>query len=287
MLTMVYKDRYKRYQNPRVRKLICSKIIVLLSPVLLTLTAHTQASFTTDIRDICLLSHSSFSKIQKQDMVKVPESADTKLVNIGTEIAKPYTASATSISSQREYIKSLPAAPPTILMVLIGFLCISLVRDRRAWLTILSSLLWVGQGGIYAVPLLAKHLRLATCTSQNLDTGAVNFYLLENIDRARCDIEGTRYIGLLNYLTGIPNSKGSSHSLFQPNPANILAQRKDDFGHSQPAINKLLFLIIRTIRSLVPITEFSIYLKPISIFQAFPRGPPDVASGLFYRSNTR
>lgn len=277
MLTTVYIDRYKRHQNPQVRKLICSKVMALLSPVLLTLTAHAQASFTTDIRDICFLSHSRFSKIQKQYMVKAPESADTKLVSIGAEIAEPSIASATSISHQRDHIKSLPATPPTILMVLIGFLCVSLVRDRRAWLGILSGLLWVGQGGIHAVPLLAKHLRLATCTSQNLDTGAVNFYLLENIDRARCDIEGTRYIGLLNYLTGIPNSKGSSHSLFQPNPANILTQRKDDFGHSQPAINKLLFLIIRTIRSLVPITEFSIYLKPVSIFQALPRGPPETA----------
>ena len=47
--------------------------------------------------------------------------------------------------SSSSHNQSLPPVPRSVLMVLAGFLCISLVQDRRLWLTAAASILSVGQ----------------------------------------------------------------------------------------------------------------------------------------------
>jgi len=53
----------------------------------------------------------------------------------------------------------LPAVPAAISLTLCGFLCVSFVRDRRAWLAVACALLWPGRAGIRAVPQLGHKLR--------------------------------------------------------------------------------------------------------------------------------
>jgi hypothetical protein len=92
-------------------------------------------------------------------------------------------------------------------MVLTGFLCISFVRDRRVWLAALAGLLWAGQAGIHAVPQLAMYVYRRAHADKQFSALLNRSHLLENTNRLRCDIEGTRFIGLLHHLEGIPAGK--------------------------------------------------------------------------------
>ena len=110
-------------------------------------------------------------------------------------------------------VKALPSAPGTLLMVLVGFLCVSLVKDRRIWLAALSGLLWAGQAGISLLPQLALNVSERRL-SENQSSSHYLARLCEpkHLNRLRSDIEGTCYFGLLRHLAGIPNAETSSMS---------------------------------------------------------------------------
>ena len=96
-------------------------------------------------------------------------------------------------------------------MVLIGFLCVSLVRDIRIWLAILSGLLWAGQAGISLLPQLALEVSgRALSENQSSSHYLARLYEPKDPNRLRSDIEGTCYIGLLRHLAGIPHDETSS-----------------------------------------------------------------------------
>jgi len=84
------------------------------------------------------------------------EPFNSQLADIAAEFLRP---PADSANPQTSFVRSLPAVPGALLMVLTGFFYVSLVRDRRAWFTALAGLLWLGQTGFAALPQLACHLR--------------------------------------------------------------------------------------------------------------------------------
>ena len=133
------------------------------------------------------------------------ESGNSHLAGVAAEFLKPPPAF-TGSPTLPVGAKSLPAVPGALLMGLTGFLCVSLVKDRRFWLAALAGLLWLGQAGIQAVPQLAIRLSHRNHTARQLDTELNYPYYLEN-SRLRSDIEGTQYIGLLHHLEGIPERK--------------------------------------------------------------------------------
>jgi hypothetical protein len=139
--------------------------------------------------------------------LKVIAPANSELAIIGRQLLKPSVNSAGLTNNPPDYVKALPAVPATCFMVLTGFLCISFVRDRRVWLAALAGLLWAGQAGIQAVPQLAMCVYRRAHTNKQLAAPLDRSSLLENTNRLRCDIEGTRFIGLLHYLEGIPTGK--------------------------------------------------------------------------------
>jgi hypothetical protein len=55
--------------------------------------------------------------------------------------------------------RSLPAVPKSILMAALGFLCVSLVHDRRIWLTVAARLLPIGHNRPNLIPGLPSYLR--------------------------------------------------------------------------------------------------------------------------------
>jgi hypothetical protein len=134
----------------------------------------------------------------------------SQLASISEEFNKPPVkygeSSATAIG-----VKSLPPAPGTLLMVLVGFFCVSLVKDRRIWLAALSGLLWAGQAGISLLPQLAINVS-GIVLSENQSSSHYFACLCEpkQPNRLRSDIEGTCYVGLLRHLAGIPNAETSS-----------------------------------------------------------------------------
>jgi len=132
------------------------------------------------------------------------------LVFISEEFNKPPVTYDNPIDKEVG-VKSLPPAPGTFLMAFVGFLCVSLVKDRRIWLAILSGVLWVSQAGISLLPQLALNLSAkALPQKQSSSHCLARSYEPKRSNRLRSDIEGTRYVGLLRHLDGIPNAETSS-----------------------------------------------------------------------------
>ncbi len=189
------------------------------------------------------------------DVTHTIESANSHLAGVAAEFLKP-PAAFTGSSAPPVGAKSLPAVPGALLMVLTGFLCVSLVKDRKVWLAALAGLLWVGQAGIQAVPQLALRLSHRNHTAQQLDAELTYPYYLENSNRLRSDIEGTQYIGLLRHLAGIPQVTMSFLS-----PSAIISE--------QYSLNSLLNCL--TLR----VEQFT-YFSPAFIFNNLARGPPEL-----------
>ena len=189
------------------------------------------------------------------DVTHTIESGNSHLAGVAAEFLKP-PATFTGSPAPPVGAKSLPAVPGALLMVLTGFLCVSLVKDRKIWLAALAGLLWVGQAGIQAVPQLALRLSHRNHTAQQLDAELTYPYYLENSNRLRSDIEGTQYIGLLRHLAGIPQATMSFLS-----PSAIISE--------QYSLNSLLNCL--TLR----VEQFT-YFSPAFIFNNLARGPPEL-----------
>jgi hypothetical protein len=92
-------------------------------------------------------------------------------------------------------------------MLTMGFLCVSLYRDRKVWLMVLMGLSWAGQTWIHKLPQLAHHFAHKSHNNQQVTAGIIYTSCLKNSRRSRSDVEGSRYIGLLHHLGGIPNGR--------------------------------------------------------------------------------
>ena len=216
--------------------------------------------------------------------LNIIEPANTELTIIGRDLLWPWDHSESAADNPLDYAKALPAVPAAGFMVLTGFLCISFVRDRRIWLAALTALLWAGNVGIHAVPRLARYACRHAHTNKQLMAGLDRSYLLENTNRLRCDIEGSRFIGLLRYLEGIPDGTMS----FLPRiPASWCGvnsvrrklqlesrQTENKFGTSQFAIAKLLPRLICATSCPATASEQNIHFSPGFIFDNLARGPP-------------
>lgn len=198
----------------------------------------------------------------------------SKLVNPTSESLKVPVYFVDLNIATTDYVKPLPATPTAILMVLTGFLCISLIRDRKVWLTMLAGLLWASQTGVQAVPQLVLRLGERVHPRSRVVAEASQLCLKSKITRPRCDIDGTRYIGLLRYLAGIPDSKDVSHLCCKAGYFDALAQKKDKFGLPEFKITKLLSCIIHKSSSAASIAQDTVCFSPAFIFQCLSRGPP-------------
>ena len=147
------------------------------------------------------------------------------LASISEEFNKPPVRYGKSTATAI-VVKTLPPAPGTLLMVLVGFLCVSLVKDRRIWLATLSGLLWAGQAGISLLPQLALNVSGRALSEKQSSSHYISrLYEPKHPNRLRSDIEGTRYVGLLRHLAGIPNDETSSMPLVK-----MLHKLKQDQG---------------------------------------------------------
>ncbi|MHC4159686.1 MAG: hypothetical protein ACYSSO_11490, partial [Planctomycetota bacterium] len=169
-----------------------------------------------------------------------------------------------------------PVVPPAVFVLLSGFLCVSLVRDRRVWVSALAALLWAGHNGFHALPQLALRLAHRTNHIEHRSAAKLTYsYYLENLRRPRSDIEGTQYIGLLHHLAGIPSSLALSSPLWSRSRYfNTSVLTHDKTPTSQSAIIWPSSHVIIALNRTASLAEQPITFSPAFIFNNLPRGPP-------------
>jgi len=203
------------------------------------------------------------------NVTEVAEAYNCHLANIAHELLKP---PGDSIDSPVSAVgaTSLPAVPGALFMGLTGFLCVSLVRDRKLWIAALAGLLWAGQAGVTVLPQVAHHLAGRRHATQCFSPNVAYVPTLDRSDRLRSDIEGTRYVCLLRYLAGIPNNRMSFLRKQESKSTNAHVRTP------QFAIIEVLADILSATKRLVRITKRHAYFSPAFIFENLARGPPSL-----------
>ncbi len=209
---------------------------------------------------------------------------DSRLAAIAAELNKPPIDDSDSPSAEAR-VKSLPPIPGTLLMVLAGFICVSLVRDRKTWLTVLIGLLGLSQAGFAVLPHLAQ--LLSNRKQVELPSSDVAIFYQPRQDRLRSDIDGTCYIGLLHYLAGIPKSDGSFFQLqklgfaiqlparFTYPRTSVQAPLKKQYQtHLSAIITKPFPFISRIVNRLHKWAAWSVYVRSELVLVTIIRGPP-------------
>ncbi len=271
-----------------------SKWLILLLPLIVTTAAGGAPTISNSNVVNCARSISSGAHIPlvletsqvtspcDYQQFDCPELTAEGLAGIAAEFLKP---PASPLSSP-VHAKPLPAVPAAFFMALIGFICVSLVNDRRVWMAALTGLLWAGQTGIGAIPQLALRLSHGNHSNKRFSAEVDYSNYLLNSDRPRSDIEGTQYIGLLHHLAGIPDSttsfyrtlsflqkqesrKVTTQLYYRLNPSKNTNsfQSQSAFLSEQYSSNTLLVC-------LAPRAEQFICFSPAFIFCQLPRGPP-------------
>jgi hypothetical protein len=201
-------------------------------------------------------------------VTEIENGYNATLARIADELLRPPADSPLSAASSLPAgTTSLPPIPGALFMTLAGFLCVSLVRDRKVWTAALVGLLWAGQVGVTALPQLARHLAGRRHTEQLYSLNLTGNLEPDDLDRLRSDIEGTHYIGLLHYLAGIPNNRMS-----------FLRKQESRFtthvGTPHFALTEACAHIVLATKRLVCITKWHAYFSPAFIFENLARGPP-------------
>lgn len=172
----------------------------LIGLVSLAIVPVVHAGPTASMWDGDVLSRPSCSNARSDslspaspDIEQITAVCNSHLANIGAELLKP---PGDSIDSPVPAVAatSLPAVPGALFMGLTGFLCVSLVKDRKLWMAALASLLWAGHIG--KEMLVARYSQLVEHPGSNIEQlSLAPAYELKNMNRLRSDIEGTKYIG--------------------------------------------------------------------------------------------
>ena len=275
-------------------------VVILLLFLVSTLSsaAPTNSNHETDFLVCALSANSNTSNDYRPDINQIAELYNSHLANnYYIEFQKPLD---NFISSQSPPIrvKYLPAVPGTLPMVFVGFLCVSLVKNRRMWLTVLARLLWLSKTGFAALPQIALHLARKKQTIHQPSANVSSLCKPKQPCRPRSELEGTLYIGLLHYLAGIPN-RTTSLSLAVPHQS-FLTQRalsnlwsrsksnlktacnhlsfvqiKNNFRPPKFAVKVLSSCLIHTTNCLAFRAGLPVCLSPVFIVTYIARGPPN------------
>jgi hypothetical protein len=239
-------------------------MVILLSLAAATLTnaAPTICEHNRSLNAPTFSINSNAHTYTKLETLFVTGLVDPHMAKVAAELNKP-PADFSSPQAPAAGVKSLPHIPGTLLMVLTGFICVSVVRDRKTWLTILIGLMCIGQAGFNVLPQLASHLISKKQIEKKNFSKVTHLCLPEYPYRLRSDIEGTYYIGLLRYLAGIPKAESRKEQL----PSRTT--------HQPAIIAGLQSLRSRLTNCLDTSTEQSIYIISKFVLISVIRGPPN------------
>lgn len=194
--------------------------------------------------------------------------------------------------------ESLPPIPRALLMAVTGFICVSLVRDRRYWLGAFAGLLWVGQFGFATLPRVVSRLAGKKQAAQASSGAAI---CLSKGEHSRClssHAEGARRANVSLYLAEVPvcgallqsqvlpSSRGRkapesgqepctcSSNLGRNRLSTMSAQAQDESGTDQPSMTGFLSCLIRTNNRSVPGGERVVCFARASGCTGLARSPP-------------
>ena len=183
-------------------------------------------------------------------------SSEHELSHIGKAFLQPPNIISGIRNTSLPANKSLPNAPAAVLLGLVGFLCVTAVKDRKEWLAALAAVLWLGQAGLTALPNFISHHQTKNQIQQL--SYQLRGSILENSSRLRSEVEGSEYISLLHHLSSIPDDHSNAIS----------------FDTSQPVIvSKRDTLNIHLDCKAVQAEQFTCF-SPAFIFNNLSRGPP-------------
>jgi hypothetical protein len=262
----------------------CSFALVAL----LAITVSTSAAPTSSNCDRLLLVGTASPALESAipsapDTIQFTRTCDSPFISVSKEFLKPPIAFTNSGTALSNCGKSLPAGPAAFLLALTGFFCVTLVKDRKAWLAALAALLYVGQVGIDAVPKLMLHIYSKQQIEQLSSPKGSYVYELDNSYRLRSDAEGTRYIGLLHHLGGIPQTETAITATNQGGRINALWRAyKQTTAEKNPtafasAIIQSLYNLKLSLSYLTHRVEQPVCFSSAFIFELIPRGPPMLA----------
>ena len=265
-----------------------SKVTLLLVMVLVFAASTANASPTVGRFDGTGIDHSfqdneDNSLRSKAAPVQLTAYGSTDFSHLYADFVKPPIASERAATSDDLRIKSLPAVPGAVFMSLIGFCCVSLVRDRKFYLAIMIATLGLGQAGIQSLPRLLPISSLRKNSSDQLKSSECSLSaLMPRSSRLRSDIEGNQYIGLLRHLAGIPSFSTDLilEYLYAPQTfdccRNQLARQlgsQSDLSQTSAVIPPLSnsFAILRG-----PAADAGLFVpfEPGVFFENLARGPP-------------
>lgn len=191
-----------------------------------------------------------------------------------------------SVGSQSDHVKNLPAIPGAVLMGIVGFLCVSLVRDRKAWVSVFVGIIVLSQAGVKTLPKLTAHLARGKLNDRQAATVAANPIRLDQSFNWLNDLEDRHYIGLLHRLAGSPDGGSVFGNIVREANRGETDRKLSDGGFlcasqdkisSQPAIipvqrsfNPLAGNLSKRIISFI-------CFSPAFIFNNLGRGPPILA----------
>ena len=265
-------------------------LVILLSFVVAATVgaAPTMSDYNKSFASVGVLPASGVLVSYIPETSQIGELSNSQMAAIGAEILKPPPDYTYLVPAETH---TLPPVPAATFMVIGGFLCISLVKDRKLWLAAPAGLLWAGQAGIHVIPQLVAHISKQQHIQRQSPANTACLHWLEDSCRLRSNIEGTQYIGLLHHLAGIPDTMTSL-----PSKASLLRRTMSLLSHVSVVQNKLqkrnayeapkftkvrfLFLIIPAVICTVPRTVRSIRFSPAFIFDNLSRGPPISALAL-------
>jgi len=205
-------------------------------------------------------------------------AACDQMSELAKAILQPPLSDSRSTAPDGHY---LPAVPPAIAMTLTGFMCISLIRDRRAWLAVLAGLLWVGQTGINALPELTSHLSRRVHTCQPVDATLAAPYPLGGCFYPDSYSKEIRYTGLLHHLAGIPRNTSAFTNNCEILTRHFPSIAGKDTRVLHHAILKAQFVLSELSSCLVSGTGQFVCFTPAFTFCQLPRGPPISQMRLF------
>ncbi len=215
--------------------------------------------------------------------LQTTSSTDWQLENIGRQITDPARTPSPFQEGHTRIITTLPAVPAAISMTLCGFLCISFVRDRRAWLAMAAGILWLGQTGMNAVPELTHRICSRITTSASSPTSLDRPDIVFSSDSITGNAQSIRFIGLLRKLEGIPDHNLGVLSI-DTQSIQAAADNFDNAGRQPTCARKHSTsspaLALRDCRHntliVCPVTASGhfIVFSPAFIFQNLSRGPP-------------
>ena len=212
------------------------------------------------------------------------EPARSELADAGRILCRPFNVFGDSTASQNN-IRKLPAVPGAVLLGLIGFLCVTLVRDRKTYLAILIAMVSLSQQGMCAVPELAVRFGHAgDVVKHSLEAKSHNVYL-PNITFWERDSEERKFFGLLRRLAAVPGHTHIFANISQGGNKRfkgglLLLEEAGPFCTSKRAIPS-----VPAVPSIQPILDpfakfpaerftHTISFSPAFTFTRLARGPP-------------